>query len=450
MILCVLLLSPLWIPAASAAETPQAVLDAAKSVVRIYTVDADDGEAWIGSGFILGHDDTYAYVATNLHCVSNLGEISFIDDLVINRSSSYVLTVNMLTNVLHVKDIMVPSTTLDLAVLKIEGLTDRPALRLGDPESVNQGDACYVLGFPGAADQMRDDTYDAPSTVSDVNITDGSISQKGAEIAGQISFQHTAYQNHGNSGGPLLNEAGEVIGVNTYGMDGVSRSIYIDYITKFCADAGIPLTAEEDLAAEPEDPTDPADPADPAGPDAAETTEETQEEDTGFVGWLKKWWVYVAIGAGVVVIGVVLTIVLVLRNSKKAAAPVPSPSYAQQVPVGAAVTKPSYAQAPQPRLTGIRGTGGQFNTTSFPVSDRIAVGRDPARCAVIFQPQTAGVSSLHCEIIRQGDVLQLVDRGSSYGTFLESGQKLSANVPVSLNAGQGFYLGDKRNSFTVY
>ena len=56
---------------------------------------------------------------------------------------------------------------------------------------------------------------------------------------------------------------------------------------------------------------------------------------------------------------------------------------------------------------------------------------------------------LHCEILRVGDSLKIIDHNSTYGTFL-SGAKLQPNVPVELKAGSSFYLGDPRNSFVVY
>jgi pSer/pThr/pTyr-binding forkhead associated (FHA) protein len=100
-------------------------------------------------------------------------------------------------------------------------------------------------------------------------------------------------------------------------------------------------------------------------------------------------------------------------------------------------------------LRGIRGTGGQFNANTFEVGDRILIGRDSARCAIVFEPQAQGVSSLHCEILRVNDSLKIIDHNSTYGTFL-SGAKLQPNIPIELKAGSRFYLGDQRNSFTVY
>jgi hypothetical protein len=128
-----------------------------------------------------------------------------------------------------------------------------------------------------------------------------------------------------------------------------------------------------------------------------------------------------------------------------------------QEPVG--VTQPAFVNSspsPSPpppptpvKLNGSRGTGGQYNTNSFPINDRIAIGRDSSRCSIVFEPNTNGVSGFHCEIVRVGNGLQLIDRGSTYGTFL-NGTKLQVNVPADLRVGSSFYLGAERNSFAAY
>jgi len=98
---------------------------------------------------------------------------------------------------------------------------------------------------------------------------------------------------------------------------------------------------------------------------------------------------------------------------------------------------------------GIRGIAGQYNTISFPIADKIVIGRNPAICNVLFSPGATGISSRHCEIIRIGNVLQVIDKGSSYGTFVRN-EKLTANSPMQIRQGDIIYLGDESNSFVVY
>ncbi|QDV68620.1 putative periplasmic serine endoprotease DegP-like precursor [Rosistilla carotiformis] len=110
----------------------------------------------------------------------------------------------------------------DLAVLKIDGATDLVAARMGDSDRMEIGDWVLALGQP----------FGLEGTV-----TAGIISAKsrGIGITARENFLQTdAAINPGNSGGPLVNLAGEVIGINTAissrsgGNNGVGFAIPID------------------------------------------------------------------------------------------------------------------------------------------------------------------------------------------------------------------------------
>jgi hypothetical protein len=94
-------------------------------------------------------------------------------------------------------------------------------------------------------------------------------------------------------------------------------------------------------------------------------------------------------------------------------------------------------------------TSGPMMGSTYPVAGPIRFGRDPHQCQIIFPAETAGISALHCEIQPQPSGVLLIDRGSTYGTFLLSGRKLNANESVILNPGDGFYLASNQNSFKV-
>ncbi|MEP7271229.1 MAG: Do family serine endopeptidase [Acidobacteriota bacterium] len=94
----------------------------------------------------------------------------------------------------------------DLAVIKIEPKNQLQNARLGDSERTQVGDWVLAIGSPFGLDQT---------------VTAGIISAKdreAAELRNRPSFQHflqtDAAINRGNSGGPLINLAGEVIGIN--------------------------------------------------------------------------------------------------------------------------------------------------------------------------------------------------------------------------------------------
>ena len=92
----------------------------------------------------------------------------------------------------------------DLAVLKIEGGGQLPVLTLGDANRLRVGEFVMALGHPFGLEG---------------SVSFGIVSRKGAPLTvaapGFDYIQTDATVNPGNSGGPLVNMAGEVIGINT-------------------------------------------------------------------------------------------------------------------------------------------------------------------------------------------------------------------------------------------
>jgi len=97
-------------------------------------------------------------------------------------------------------------TETDIAVLKVEGVTLQP-LKLGDSDSVRVGEYVLAIGNPLSTDELAN------------TITFGIISATTREITidnyTNTYLQTDAAINFGNSGGPLINMQGEVIGINS-------------------------------------------------------------------------------------------------------------------------------------------------------------------------------------------------------------------------------------------
>jgi putative serine protease PepD len=182
---------------------------------------AQEGEA-TGSGFVLDED---GHIVTNAHVVDGATSISvrFADE-------------TEATATLVGSD---PST--DLAVLDVDlPASDLTPLELADEASVEIGDAVVAIGSPFGLDgtlttgvvSALDRTIDAPN---------------GYAIDGAI--QTDAAINHGNSGGPLLDASGKVIGVNAQiasesgGNDGVGFAIGVDTVK----DVATALAAGEEV-----------------------------------------------------------------------------------------------------------------------------------------------------------------------------------------------------------
>jgi len=101
----------------------------------------------------------------------------------------------------------------DLAILKAE-LSNTPSIMIEDSDKVKISDTVYAFGYPGVVTLhpvLSSSTLLAPS------VTQGVISGKRLNLLDIPVIQHSAPTTHGNSGGPLLNDQGKVIGVNNMG-----------------------------------------------------------------------------------------------------------------------------------------------------------------------------------------------------------------------------------------
>lgn len=97
----------------------------------------------------------------------------------------------------------------------------------------------------------------------------------------------------------------------------------------------------------------------------------------------------------------------------------------------------------------ICGQGGLFNGRRFELDGSVTIGRQAERCNICYPNDAKGISGLHCQLRKIGNQIELIDLGSSYGTFV-NGQKLSPNIPVRLNVGDRFWLASEKNTFVVY
>ncbi|HEX6719162.1 MAG TPA: trypsin-like peptidase domain-containing protein [Pyrinomonadaceae bacterium] len=108
----------------------------------------------------------------------------------------------------------------DVAVIKIE-VKNAPILKLADSEKVQLQDHVTVIGYPGAADTFNSGLLSAKSAL-EATINDGKISAKKQASSGAPILQTNTAATHGNSGGPVLNDANEVIGLLTFRGDTIN------------------------------------------------------------------------------------------------------------------------------------------------------------------------------------------------------------------------------------
>lgn len=143
----------------------------------------------LGTGVILSGD---GYIVTNAHVISG-GEL---------------LTVTLSDDSSHLALLVGYDAGTDLAVLKIAG-ENLPAAAFGDSAALQVGDAAYAIGNP-LGDKLRG------------TMTNGIISaiDRPIDIEGQSVelIQTTAALNPGNSGGALINDRGQVVGITNMKM----------------------------------------------------------------------------------------------------------------------------------------------------------------------------------------------------------------------------------------
>jgi len=103
----------------------------------------------------------------------------------------------------------------DIAILKMEG-SNLPTVALGDDTKLKTGDRVYAMGYPAVA--TLSETLNVAQAIQEPTLTQGIISARKEMSGGWSILQTDAAIHGGNSGGPLFNEMGEVVGINTFGM----------------------------------------------------------------------------------------------------------------------------------------------------------------------------------------------------------------------------------------
>ena len=337
---------------------------------------------FIGSGFAVGDS---RHVATNHHVIGE-GECS----IVLENGRK-----------IGVSRIVRDSPTKDLAVVELSKDSGKTPVTFASTYfAVKQGQDVVIVGFPGG-------TSNEERAVPQSEVRKGTIGGF-TQSKGTDRYELSSPLNHGNSGGPVFNNCGEVVGIavskgiaseKTPDLEAVSFAIQASELLPELDEAGISYKTA--LL--------------PCFGDA-----------------VTRYSVYVAILLGLVAIfastrrgrdGIRNTIGTMRRSRK-----------------------------PEPLLRGVSGhfAGMQIKLDGNPVT----IGRDPKVCQLVFPPDTKGVSRTHCKIqfnVRSdgGGSWSLEDCGSTGGTFLDSGERLKPGQPRSIHAHDRFYLSDRDTTFEV-
>ena len=188
----------------------------------IWVITMCDDESATGSGFVISDE----YILTNGHVVDCKNPVVYVSNSVLPLSEAKLI------DMVHNPE----SFGLDFALLKYnppEGLK-LPVLTFNT--DLRRMDRVSAWGYPAILAALDDETAESiarfgtkasPFRPPGVVYTEGAVSTF-IEEGGATSIVHTAAIHSGNSGGPLVNRKGEVVGINTWAVKNSEKGVFLN------------------------------------------------------------------------------------------------------------------------------------------------------------------------------------------------------------------------------
>lgn len=380
-----------------------------------------------GSGVLLGHGE---YVATNWHVVDANRDGRFDGPMTVAAIVDGKVRTTQATEVWHAEPLQ-----RDVIILRLAEPFPyaAPSISL----SAAQADQVWAVGFPGVSDDFTSGTGGRDQRMRELlqptmNLgTIARVNESAANFGGARVIQHQVPLNHGNSGGPLFDACGSLVGLNVAITEaqGTNFSIHVAELDRGLRARGIPFT----------------------------TTSHCDSQKETVTAGGTPWPIWLALALSMAVAGTALAMSMTPRgravvrqvsqrwSPSRAMPPVPTPQHVPPVPM----------PPPVPRASGgrLRCLSGEFAGLELEISDElITLGRDPMIRGLVFLSEpSSSISKRHCELRYDPAIgrVTLTDLNSSNGTFAADGSRLAPYAPRALRDGDRFYLASKSAMFEL-
>lgn len=290
-----------------------------------------------GSGFAIGEQgEPVSYIVTNAHVVvdryaeyMSLDSTSAKFDVNSRRADEVRVYFSYGANDFMRAQIYYVNEKKDICILKLPQATDkRNPLVICRSEDIDMDDEFAALGFPFDSDLFMDNTGLAYN-IDDITMTRGAISRKSTDRDGVQVYLIDVDIRSGNSGGPLVNSKGEVVGINTYSVGKSKYAVVIDELLAAVNRDVVPYTLSTEVSDTAETELTESEITLPSETDKTSqaVTDPAENKSSGGMN------VAVTIAAAAFgVLCIILIVVLVIRNKTGKAAPSPAPAASSAVP----------------------------------------------------------------------------------------------------------------------
>jgi len=480
--LVVCMIASFMLPICALAATTDAVNNAKNGVLQVNLDYTDDNNSKTtiasGTGFLI-NDNT---VITCQHVVGMTdAELSVFAELlgktIAEMKSRLSVSVTVSRDIKIPATIITESFEMDFAVLRLSNsLQGKSALAIRPSAEVKQAETVYAIGYPNISTDLQSyNTY----TSDDATITQGIVNKIGmgeniSSGANTNYIQTSCNLDYGNSGGPMVDENGNVIGVSQ-GVVGDEiteyyNAIAIDQVTEVLDALGIvytsasaPVPTEAPVVTQPPVETQAVpvvtNPPVTEAPTLPVITQ-PEPEPSNNMGMI------LIIAAVVVVVIIVVVVVVVAGGKKKQpAAPVPPvrPNTAPATTPGGFAPPPTYPVNDAGETTVLGGGAGETTVltrasvnggtlvrkrTGEVVSintDQFVIGRERKGVNYCIADNSS-ISRNHVRLSVRNGATYLTDLGAANGTFV-NGVKVMPRQEIALKNGDKITLADEDLEF---